>query len=318
MPSPIRILICGDDGYAPHIASALLSIRDHSGDTPIEVYFGATSFSDEHRARVQSTVPDLPITWIDIPRSWLDTIPESKWPVENFARLYGIEHMPEGIERVLYLDADILVRDDLSELWSSDLNGATLGAIRDGGALWMGKFQSNFEELELDGNLMYVNSGVLLIDVDAWRARSAYTRCMTYIETWSSRMEFPDQEAINATLCHEWIELAPRWNWIPKGFDKDEVLQACAFRRSELAEARTNPAIVHFAGTKPWAWGDSSRELIGTDFLTEWETVAHRTPYRDWYTTERERGLAERAAIRPQQRSMMRRIRKALSVLLHG
>ena len=310
--------MCGDDGYAPHVASALLSIRDHSGDTPIEVYFGATSFSDEHRARVQSTVPDLPITWIDIPRSWLDTIPESKWPVENFARLYAIEHLPQDIERVLYLDTDILVRDDLSDLWATDLNGATIGAIRDPVGLWMGKVQWNFEELGLDGNLMYVNSGVLLIDVDAWRTRSAFTRCMTYIETWSSRMEWADQEAINATLCHEWIELAPRWNWIPQGYEMDEALKACAFGRAELHEARTNPAIVHFAGTKPWHWSEARRELIGTDFLTEWETVAHRTPYRDWYTTERERGLAERAAIRPQQRSMMRRIRKALSVLLHG
>jgi lipopolysaccharide biosynthesis glycosyltransferase len=318
MATAFRILMCGDDGYAPHVASALLSLRDHSGDTPVEVYLGVTSFTDEHRVRVQTVVPDLPITWIDIPRSWLDTLPESSWQVENFARLYVIEHLPQHFDRVLYLDADILVRDDLSELWSTDLNGATVGMVRDSSALWMQRLQWNLQELELDGNLAYMNSGLMLIDLNAWRTRSVFNRCMSYIETWADRMTYADQEIINAELCHEWTELAPRWNWIPQGFDQDEALQACAFTRAELHEARTNPAIVHFAGTKPWHWFDSRRELIGAATLAEWEANAHRTPYRDWYAAERERQLAERAARPSQRRSVLRRFKKATSVLLHG
>ena len=316
MKTPVRILMCGDNFYAPHVATALLSIRDHCNETPIEVFFGATSFSDEHRVRVQSAIPDLPITWIDVPQSWLDTIPKSKWPAEHFARLYAIEHLPADIDRVLYLDADILVRDDLSTLWSTDLNGATIGAVRGGAGLWMAKFQWNYEQLGLDGNLMYVNSGLMLIDLDAWRARSAFTRCMNYIETWSSRMQFADQEVINAVFSAEWIELAPRWNWIHLGSASNDAHRACAFTRADLEEARTNPAIVHYAGPKPWHWKMPRRDILL--WLDLWEQYAFSGPYRNWYESEREQGLATRAGIRPQKSSPFHRFKKAASVLLHG
>ena len=308
--------MCGDDAYTPHIATALRSMLDHAGETPIEVFIGTTSFDDEHRVRLQHAVPELPITWIDVPRSWLDTMPTSDRPVEHFARLHAIEHLPADVDRVLYLDADILVRDDLAALWSTALGGATIGVVRDGGGPWMAQTQWNFEQLGLDGNLMYANSGVLLVDLDAWRARSTFDRCMTYIETWGQRIEFVDQEVINAVLCHEWLELAPRWNWIPKVFTLDETLRACAFGRDELAEARSDPAIIHFAGPKPWEWANPQRDQLL--WLDAWEAQAFAGPHRDWYAAERERGLAERAATRPRRRSPLRRFRRAAAVLLRG
>ena len=49
----------------------------------------------------------------------------------TFARFLIPNMFPESVSRVLYLDSDILVIDDLRALWQTDLEGAVLGAVED-------------------------------------------------------------------------------------------------------------------------------------------------------------------------------------------
>jgi lipopolysaccharide biosynthesis glycosyltransferase len=292
-----------------------MSAKQATPNTPIRVLIGAVEIDEIDRERIQTAVPDSPITWIDVSTAQLDALPERRASKFNFIELIAIDRLPPDVEQVLSIDADTIVRDDLNQLWNNDLDGRTLAAARCTWGLWIGRGIKYFEEAGLEGNRKYLQSGVKVIDMPAWRRGNIGGKAFAHLEQWHDSMLLGDQELLNAVIDDDWIELPLRWNAVTNLL-LDPQLRACGFTRADLHESLINPGIVHFAGRKPWNWSTPDRDTI--PWLDEWEQYAFSGPYRDWYESERQRGLAERAAIRPQRRSLMRRLKKAASVLLHG
>lgn len=315
MTGPIDLLVCGNGPWSAHIATTLSAAVRATTSYRLRLTVGATDIGDDDRARIQRAVPDHPISWIEVPLSLLDALPERKASKFNFIELFAIEQLPVEMERVLTIDADAFVRADLGPLWETDLDGHVLAAARCTWGLWIGRGIANHDELGLDGNRPYLQSGVKVIDLPAWRRARVHERAMAHLERWHDTMALGDQEMLNAVIDGDWVEIPLRWNATTNQTIPEE-LQPLAFSRRDLHDAEVDPAIVHFAGHKPWEWNHPIRSQL--PWLTDWEAAAFEGPYRDWYIAERERGLAERAAIRPQRRSPLRRLRKAASVLRHG
>ena len=73
--------------------------------------------------------------------------------------------LPESVSKVLYLDCDILVLDNIDELWNTDISGKALAAVPD-------SFIVNpvhCRRLHYDVSFNYFNGGVLLLNLDYWR-----------------------------------------------------------------------------------------------------------------------------------------------------
>jgi lipopolysaccharide biosynthesis glycosyltransferase len=304
--------------WAPQIATTLLSVVDNSTATALELYVGAISIEPTDRERIQRSVPDHPITWIDVPEEWLDSLPKGYVHRTQLGRLHALESLSERVERAIYIDADMLVTGDIVGLWNVDLDGHVLGAARCQWGLWMGRGQrQTFEELGLDGNLKYAQTGMMLVDLVKWRESSMLKRCEQYLFRFGTQVRLGDQEAINAVIDDDWLELPIRWNIYADPSIGEPELIRCAFSRDALIEASERPGIMHFCGPhKPWDWSDPKRDSLTA--VDEWERTAMRTSYADWYAAQREQGLIERARIRSRRRSPFRRIRRAAGVLLRG
>lgn len=315
MSSPINLLVCGNGAWSAHIATTLLSAQRATAETPIRVLIGAVEIDEVDRERIQSVVPQSPITWIEISMAELDALPERRVSKFNFIEPLALNRLPPDLKRVLTIDADTIVRDDLTTLWNVDLDGHTLAAARCTWGLWIGRAIKNFDEAGLDGTRKYLQAGVKVIDMTAWRRGNIGGKAFAHLDRWHDSMILGEQEMLNAVIDDDWVELPLRWNAVTNRV-LDLHLRACAFTRADLHESLINPGIVHFAGRKPWNWSTPHRDTL--PWLDEWEQYAFSGPYRDWYVGERARGLAERAEIRPQRRSLRRRLRKAASVLLHG
>jgi len=314
----IRVLTVADGNWAPQIATTLRSVIDTTNDPDsIELLVGSISIPAEARERIQRSVPDHQITWIDVPLEWLAAIPESKSHKSQYARLHVFETLSSQIDRVIYLDSDMIVRAPIEQLWDVDLHGHVLAASRCQWGLWIGRGQWNADELGIDGNLKYAQTGFLIIDLRRWRSQSIFEKSERYIERFAEHIHLADQEILNGVLDDDWLELPTRWNIYADSSFAVPTLTACAFSRGALEDARTEPGIIHFAGAvKPWLWSHPQRDgLLAVDI---WEDTAMRTDYADWFTSERERGLEDLAAARHQRRSLQRRLRKSIAVLLHG
>lgn len=162
-------------------------------------------------------------------------------------RIFLPELLPE-LDRILYLDADTIVRRHLEPLWGTDLGGLPLAAVAN--PLYPFMDHGFLAGLGLASTAEYFNSGVLLLDLEVWRREGLTARVLERAAA-QGRQEWPDQNALNTVLRGRWRALDPEWNAQNTVFD----LRASRlpFAPDALRRARRNPAIVHFIGPyKPW------------------------------------------------------------------
>lgn len=157
------------------------------------------------------------------------------------------ELLPTSIERILFLDPDLLVLDDLAKIWETDLRGRVVGAVTDQAIPRCSSPRGvkGCTELGIPDSGPYFNAGVMLIDLARWRSLDVSARACRYMDQHAGDLDFYHQEALNAVLWNDWMELDPHWNLIAS-------LTGRRYAASELSE-RASKGIVHFAGKfKPW------------------------------------------------------------------
>lgn len=161
---------------------------------------------------------------------------------EIWYRILLPELLPE-LPRVLYLDADTLVLRPIEELWHEELGDKIAGAIHNPMYPWGDA--SSLEEMEIAKPSDYFNSGVLLMDLDGWRAQNITGQLRRYVRQNPEKCTWPDQNALNAVLGRGLCKpLSPVWNAQNVYFDSKPADLPLA--RSALWEVRNRPRIVHF------------------------------------------------------------------------
>lgn len=238
------VLAC-DEGYAMPLATTLRSVcESNEANWPLQVHVLTDGFSAEMRSRVETSLPSgaANIHWIQVD---LEDFQEyrllSHVSAMTFARL-DIPALFDGkTERVLYLDADILVLGDLAQLWRADLRGAPIGAVTD---LFVNtNLKSGLSEqiVGIPRVANYFNAGILLFDIRKCIASGVTQRALEYLRE-NPNSPYADQDALNVACDGIWTALDPRWNF--QGHD------GCRIDRLAGSE---RPSIVHFiTNRKPW------------------------------------------------------------------
>ncbi|MEQ1438039.1 glycosyltransferase family 8 protein [Fontimonas sp. SYSU GA230001] len=207
--------------------------------------------ADDERDRLAGVVAGLrgELRWLQLAEDAARGFPDGGFPRAVWFRVLLPELLP-GLERVLYLDSDLIVRQSLVPLWRTDLGGALLGAVTNP----LYPFQPPYPQqaLGIARPEDYFNSGVLLLDLARMRAEGS-ARALAQVAATRPGLWYPDQDALNLVCRDRWHRLHPRWNAQSTFFElSDRDLPVPAV---EAAEARTDPAIVHFIGPlKPWTY----------------------------------------------------------------
>jgi lipopolysaccharide biosynthesis glycosyltransferase len=240
------VLAC-DGGYAMPLATAIRSIVEANRPSwPLEIHILSNGFSQSAKGRVVDSQPagSCSINWAHVDLAafaGFSTLPHIS--TMAYARLLIPSILPDGILRALYLDADILVLDDLAPLCELDLNGAVVGAVLDKRLDTQIKLGNTcIGGLPLPRVRDYFNDGVLLIDVEEWRSKQIPEKAMEYLRRCPNTV-YGDQDALNFACDGAWRRLDLRWNHYQIDLEKP---------LSKIA-APQRPGIVHFHGwSKPW------------------------------------------------------------------
>ncbi|EEF37643.1 probable galacturonosyltransferase-like 4 [Ricinus communis] len=188
----IHVTMTLDANYLRGTMAAVLSILQHSTcPENVEFHFLWAHFEPEVFSNIKSTFPYLnfKIYRFDSNRvrgKISKSIRQALDQPLNYARIYLADILPLDVNRVIYLDSDLVVVDDIAKLWQVDLEGKVLAAPEYCHANFTNYFTelfwSNLEWAKtFEGKRpCYFNTGVMVVDVDKWRT-GGYTQ---KVEEW--------------------------------------------------------------------------------------------------------------------------------------
>lgn len=336
-------MFAAEESYAIGLAVALHSALRHlSHAVDVKVAIFDSGLAQPSRLRLEEVARrarlGTAVCWIAVPPErlghlagtslWADTSAEPT----VYSRLLIAALLPQHITRAVYLDSDVLIQSDISPLFTLPLGGAPIAAVVDY------VIGSNQHELpsawERSHSRRYFNSGVLVVDVEQWRATALGDRTMTYAAEADHVLVFPDQDALNAVV-DSWQELDYRWNVQPWALF---MLRRQWRRWSQSLEALLGPsraaalppsdhtdclhrqrwriyrsaAVLHFIGPKPWsarcntpgtmAWVSA---LMRSGWYTRSEALAWLLPWLCIRTSGRWLWLCRRALLRVADSNMI-------------
>ena len=216
---PIILVLGADDAYVRPLAVALYSaLENMSTHYPTEVHIVSNEISSNHKHNIESVIRrgrNSGFAWHEASDLVKDLpVIKDNLNTSAYITLHIPLFLPNKYSRCIYIDGDVIVKDDLSKLWNLQFGTVALRAVRD---QWIPTVNAesglqNYADLGLAPDHPYFNSGVLLIDLEKWRQKSVTDKARSYLINNHQHMAAADQDVLNALLSHDWSPLDPRWN----------------------------------------------------------------------------------------------------------
>ena len=262
MNREIPIFFSTDDNYIPYLDVAISSlIANASREYDYRIIVLNTGLTEGNVAKVKMNErPGFSIDFIDIS----DRVENIKSHFKNvyhfsivtYYRLFIGSLFPQ-YDKIIYLDCDLVVLGDISELYNVDLGENILGAAPEMFVQTTAEFRAYAETalgVDPDG---YINAGVLLMNMKAFRENDIEGKFIRLITEYDFDLLDPDQAYLNY-LC------LGRIHTLPNGWNKEPMPIPC--------EGAKN--IVHYAlYKKPWQYD----EVIDGDYF--WDYAKHSPFY---------------------------------------
>ena len=155
-----------------------------------------------------------------------------------YARFVLESFLPADIERIIYLDCDMMVMAPIEGLWEADLGGKPAAAVPEPWGKLIGSGRDIAEKSDLlDPADPYFNAGLLVLDLERWREADVFGKLQTLISDGSVDRLSYSQNVINLILKNNWQPLDTLWNVIDP----------------HRAHVSLNPYNLHYTGdTRPW------------------------------------------------------------------
>ena len=235
------IVYSSSDSYCEIAGISILSLLEHNKNVDqINLYMIDNQISDENKSKLNDMISSFgrKITYLsspDIEGRSATSINVGRWNISTFYRLFLPSMLPESVKRVLFIDCDTLVMQDLTPLWEMDMHNKWLYGVDDcrGAA-----YRTNIG-LQPEDN--YINNGVLLIDLEAWRKNNVEKMFLDFIL-------HPKYNCMTVFFAFNYKNLMKLRKPPVPGDQK------------EYEEAVKDPAIVHFQSCfrmsiRPWVKG---------------------------------------------------------------
>jgi lipopolysaccharide biosynthesis glycosyltransferase len=242
---PIHLAFIAEGGYLAHAAAMFDSLLRHHATGGLvlhRLYHPALPEPDWTVLERWLAARGVRVEQHAIADSQLEGFPALHLHRSTWYRALLPELVP-GLPKILYLDTDTLVLDDLRPLWSTDVSAHLFAAVTNP----LYPFMENWPvtRLGLPDGTRYLNSGVLLMNLEALRRENAVAALRDYASQHPEN-RFNEQDALAALFHTRCLFLPPRWNAQTTVFELP--VEALPFAAADVGGAREHPAIVHFIG----------------------------------------------------------------------
>jgi lipopolysaccharide biosynthesis glycosyltransferase len=258
---PIAIACAGDNNYAMPLAVTVSSLLANFGsDQRLSLFLIDGGIEPANQKKIIQSLDGnkIDITWIKSSDISTKILPEQlplsdKWPLTTYYRLLLPQIIPQHFHKVIYLDTDLVIQGDISNLWNAAIDDNYALAVQDVCQPYVAMTSHlNPEKFGIPQNSKYFNSGVLVMNLEQWRRDQITDKLFELIARHKDTLLFPDQDALNIVLAQRWRELPPSWNQM-HGIYAFSNWQESPYSQMEYDKAIQEPDIIHFTTLpKPW------------------------------------------------------------------
>ena len=291
----MNVFYFSSDLFVSVLATSILSlIENNKSFDEINIFVGDDGIAQENKDKLKDMVFTYgrQIFFITLPgpAELFDFPFKHRYQIgHSFPRMAIDVLLPENVDRILCLDSDTLILEDLSTLWSMDLDDNIMAGVID--CMNLRAYKKQFRLFK--DNEFYCNAGVFLVNLKKWREESIGESIKKCIKENNGNIFFFEQTLMNYVCRGRILKLHPRYNTYTLfyAFKYENLLKwrkpTVFYLRTEVSEAVENPFIIHFTRnfymlSRPWVKGCDhpvTQKYIEYKKKTPWPTLDedHRT-----------------------------------------
>jgi lipopolysaccharide biosynthesis glycosyltransferase len=250
-PSRLSVFFILSPDYWSHTAVAVASVLEQADHLDLHIF--SEGINDRWLGKVQRLVEnrDSTITYHPFDKALTEGLKEcGHLGLSAYYRLFIPDLFAGKVDRLIYLDSDMVICSSLHELAALPLDDCVIGAVPSFSAQ---QNQKKAISLGHGKQASYFNSGVMLIDPQKWKQQGVRDQCLAFADAHPECIQYADQELLNYVLAGHYKPLPLGWNATVEMYGQIDPadLEGCSLE--ELERARAQPKIVHFNGCfKPW------------------------------------------------------------------
>ncbi len=270
----LRVVFCFDENLVAQVQVAAASLLDAcvSKDVHCEIHCVCTeaagTVAEALGCVISSRDPGSTLVMHCVENPYAKAYQVRNISAGTYLRLALPRILPE-VDKLFYMDADVLVRASLLPLWQTPSNGNVLAAVK-GAVNLSEKWEWNSDRpywhllSEMKGG--YINAGVTLLNLAEVRKRGLEAH---WNELTEQRFYYQDQDILNITCQGAIVYLSPKYNRLAYLEEKDygQFVTEGIYTQEECKEALQSPTILHYAGDKPWKRYDTNLGAVWWNYV---------------------------------------------------
>lgn len=290
----MNIVYASDDNFAEILGVSMLSLFENNKEVPeITVYILDDAIKDQNKELLQSVASTYNRKIVFLPlndlKEKLSKLNQQRGSLSTFSRLFLSRLIPHECDRLLYIDADTIIRHSLNDLYNQNFEGNIICGVMDCIS------RQHRARVGLADNAIYINAGMMLIDFQAWLQNGVESKIENIIAKFKGNVPYADQGIVNLALQGSIKCVHPRYNCftVYTFFDFNDLLEfrqpsACP-SSTEIEEAKLDPTIAHFVTlfciSRPWyknSKGPYFDEWKGYKKMSPWANAPERDFSQSW------------------------------------
>lgn len=248
----MNVVINVDNNYMQHAMATLCSLYENNKEHKIILHVLQNGLTAKSRAYLDGLANRYgnAVCYYDMDDSLLEGVQYRKnRPLSPAAyyRLLLAETLPAELDKVLYIDCDMIILRDISEIFDIELDDYALAATLD-----QFPYSSQHRlQLHMQADQRTFCSGIMMVNLKYWRDNNVTPVLLEYAKRPRKEIWLHDQDVLNYYFKNKWFLLPPKWNKI---HTTNRCPRYFAYRKFDYKEYVLSPMLIHYAsvGIKPW------------------------------------------------------------------
>lgn len=262
----MNIVLASDDNYVPLLTISIVSFLENNSNefNEINVFILDDGISKQNIDKINNILNKYKCNVVFIKTKNIEHLNSKIVSLEKdniasfttYSRLFIGSLIPDNIDRIIYLDCDILVVNSVKQLWDEDISDYYCAAVLDCCNTTVQKM------LGISEGDNYINAGILYVNLKKWREDNVEEKFIEFIMNNQNRYYQHDQGIINNTFKNNIKIISPKYNlqgyfqfMSYKVSKKFSGIDNEYYSKEIIDEARKNPVVLHFCGSnffRPW------------------------------------------------------------------